>query len=116
MSKPKIVDIEQKDLNSLLTRVSASNLKDSDKKMFLNIVQCYVWIQSSLQEAKMSIARLRNVFGFGKTEKRKKTNDAEEKENSESDSGDDDDQTSSSGSEAEIFLIVTDSVGINYSR
>jgi len=56
MSKPKIVDIEQKDLNSLLTRVSASNLEDSDKKRFLNIVQCYVWFQASLQEAKMSIA------------------------------------------------------------
>lgn len=99
MSKPKIVDIEQKDLNSLLTRVSSSNLEDSDKKLLLNVVQCYVWVQASLQEAKMSIARLRSLFGFGKTEKRKKSKDAEEKEDSESDSGDDDDQSSPPESE-----------------
>ena len=48
----------------------------------------------------MSIARLRSVFGFGKTEKRKKPKDAEEKEDSESDSGDDD-QSFLSESEAQ---------------
>lgn len=92
MSKPKIVDIEQNDLASLLERLSASNLENSDKKIFLNIVQCYVWVQGALQEAKMTIARFRRAFGFGKTEKDKKSKASEEKSKS-----DDDDQESSSG-------------------
>ncbi len=73
MSKPEFVDVGQHDLNSLLTRVSNSSLESSDKKLLLNIVQCYVWLQVTLREAKMSIARLRRVLGFGKTEKRKMT-------------------------------------------
>ncbi len=104
MSKPEFIDVDQHDLNSLLTRVSGSSLESSDKTLLLNIVQCYVWLQVTLREAKMSIARLRRVFGVGKTEKRKKDNTAEpseQKESYESDNGDEDNQAPSSQSESQ---------------
>ncbi len=104
MSKPEFVDVDQHDLNALLERVSGSSLEGSDKKLLLNIVQCYFWLQVTLREAKMSIARLRRVFGFGKTEKRRQDNIAElseQKESSESDKGDENDQAPSSGSESQ---------------
>lgn len=105
MSKPKLVDLDQRDLDSLLERVSASNLGNSDKKLLLSIVQCYVWVQFALQEARMSIARLRRAFGFGKTEKCKKDKASEEKEScSESDGDDDKASPPESGSRSEEAL------------
>ena len=92
MSKPEFVDVDQHDLNSLLERVSGSSLESSDKKLLLNIVQCHVWLQVTLREAKMSIARLRRVFGFGKTEKRRQDNIAEPSEQKEISGPDNDDE------------------------
>lgn len=71
MKEPEKVDISQEEIASLLERLEANNLNNSDITIITRIVQCYFWIQLCLQEAKMSIKRLRALFGSSSSEKRK---------------------------------------------
>lgn len=80
-TKPiEIIDLSDADLEGMKSRVASGCLLEEDKSTILAIVSAYVWIQVKLQSAKISIHRLRKMFGF-KTEKRNKTN--EKKENTE---------------------------------
>ena len=71
MKKLDRIEIDEDGIKALLGRFESNVLNDSDKQIIVLIVQAYFWIQSSLKEAKMSIKRLRNCFGFSNTEKRK---------------------------------------------
>lgn len=71
MKKPDKIHIDKNEIEGLLGRLESNTLNASDKGILVAIVQAYFWIQSSLLEARMSIKRLRNCFGFSKTEKRK---------------------------------------------
>jgi hypothetical protein len=62
--------LKEEEIDSLLERMSANQLEDSDKKIIIGIIRVYQQIQSVLQEAKISVKRLRSLFGFRKTEKR----------------------------------------------
>lgn len=70
MKKPERIVLNEEEVDSLLERLSANQLADSDKKIIAGIIQVYQQIQFALQEAKISVTRLRNLFGFRKTEKR----------------------------------------------
>ena len=69
MANSERIVLNEKAMNSLLERVSATQLEDEDKKIITGILRLYQQIQFSLQEAKLSVKRLRTLFGF-KTEKR----------------------------------------------
>ena len=69
MKKPKRIILDAEEIGSLKERLSASNLGTSDKHLLAGILQFYVWLQWALQETKLSVHRLRSLFGF-KTEKR----------------------------------------------
>ena len=71
MKKPDKIHINKNEIEGLLGRLESNTLNASDKGILVAIVHAYFWIQSSLLEARMSIKRLRNCFGFSKTEKRK---------------------------------------------
>ena len=62
--------LKDEEVDSLLGRISANQLKESDKKIITAIVRIYQQIQFALQEANITIHRLRGIFGFKKTEKR----------------------------------------------
>lgn len=62
--------LNEKDVDFLVGRVLNCNLQDSDKKLLASIIQIYQMIQWNLQEAKISIGRLRSLFGFKPREKR----------------------------------------------
>jgi hypothetical protein len=67
----EIIDIGVGRLEELKSRVTACSLLEEDKSVLLAIVSAYVWIQNQLESAKLSIHRLKKMFGFS-TEKRKK--------------------------------------------
>jgi hypothetical protein len=70
MKKPEHIVLNEEEVNSLLGRVLNCNLKASDKKIIAGIIQIYQVLQWTLREAKISVQRLRSLFGFKKTEKR----------------------------------------------
>jgi len=71
MKKPDRIDINEDEIEGLLGRFQSDTLNDCDKTIIVSIIQTYFWIQSSLAEAKISIKRLKALFGLRRTEKRK---------------------------------------------
>jgi transposase len=69
MANSERIILNEEAMDSLLERVSATQLEDEDKKIITGILRLYQQIQFSLQEARLSMKRLRTLFGF-KTEKR----------------------------------------------
>ncbi len=70
MKKPEKVNLNQEEVDLLMSRLTTCSLDDSDKTLIKGIIQFYLWLQWALTETKMSLHRLRSLFGFVKTEKR----------------------------------------------
>lgn len=68
---PEMIDISSTQLDGISARISTNTLLDDDKRIVLAVLSAYTWIQTQLQRHKLSIKRLKNMFGF-KTEKRKR--------------------------------------------
>ena len=68
----EIINLSDAALEGIKGRLAVSSLQEEDKSVLLAIIAAYVWIQSQLQAAKLTIHRLKKMFGF-RTEKRKKT-------------------------------------------
>ena len=80
-TKPiEIIELSSTDLEGIKLRLTSNQLLEKDKSALLAIISAYVGIQVKLQSAKISIHRLRKMFGF-KTEKRNRA--SEKKENTE---------------------------------
>ena len=75
---PEIIDLPVKTLNGIKSRLASCSLLEEDKSVLLVIVSAYAWIQEQLQSAKLTIHRLKKVFGFS-TEKRNKSSEKREK-------------------------------------
>lgn len=71
MKKPEHTILNEEQIASLLERIMVCNLGATDKKCVAGILHFYLWLQLALQEATLSLGRLRTIFGFRKTEKRK---------------------------------------------
>jgi transcription elongation factor Elf1 len=68
--KPERLTLEEDQIEELKERLSSGSLSNDDKKILSTILDVYVWLYSSLQEARISISRLKSFFGFSKkTEK-----------------------------------------------
>ena len=70
MKKPERIILNKEEIDSLQAQLSACNLQDSSKKVMEGILEFYLWLQWALQETKLSLHRLRALFGLKKTEKR----------------------------------------------
>jgi len=68
---PEMIDVSSEQLEGINARISSSALLEEDKRVVLLILSTYAWLQTQLQRHKLSIKRLKNMFGF-KTEKRKR--------------------------------------------
>jgi len=71
---PEIIDLPVETLEGVKSRLASCSLLEEDKSVLLAIVSVYVWIQGQLQSAKLTIHRLKMMFGFS-TEKRNKTSE-----------------------------------------
>lgn len=64
MKKPEMIDISHAEAESLLSRLEVGDLSEVDRKRCASALRMVFWLQSQLQEAKLSIARLKNLFGI----------------------------------------------------
>jgi hypothetical protein len=72
-----MIDFSSEQLDRINDRISESTiLLDDDKRIVLAILSAYTWIQCQLERHKLSIKRLKNLFGFS-TERRGKHNQKE---------------------------------------
>ena len=74
---PEIIDLPVDTLEGIKSRLASCSLLEEDKSVLLAIVSAYVWIQDQLQSAKLTIHRLKKMFGFN-TEKRNKASEKRE--------------------------------------
>ena len=68
---PEIIELSTEALEGVKSRLTSGSLLEEDKAVLLAIVSAYVWIQKQLCLAKLTIHRLKKMFGFS-TEKRNK--------------------------------------------
>lgn len=68
---PEIIEVSVTRLEGIKSRLSSGCLLEEDKPVLLAIVSAYVWLQEQLESAKLTINRLKKIFGFS-TEKQKK--------------------------------------------
>ena len=70
IKKPKQIDLQEGQIEALQERVKSGRLSRADRVLIASILDVYVWLQFTLQEAKISLSRLKKFFGFDpKTEK-----------------------------------------------
>lgn len=67
--QPEIINLSVSELDEIRSRFRNNSLTDTDKKIILSMLNIYQWLSVQLQSAKLSILKLRKVFGFS-TEKR----------------------------------------------
>lgn len=73
MEKPKRVDLTQAEADALLDRVQKNQLTDSDRSLIAGVVRFMLWVQHRLLESKISIHRLKSLFGFGPSSEKKRS-------------------------------------------
>lgn len=70
MIKPKQVKLTETEANSLLVRIQNNALTDEDRQIFSGLISFNLWLEQQLQSAKLSIHRLKQLFGFKSSEKK----------------------------------------------
>lgn len=95
----KQVTLSAEQAADLQARLEANQLTRRDRELLLSLIKFNLWLQERLSRAKLTIKRLRQLFGF-KSESKKKGNKSEKNENtsdasseSELDSSTEDDQS-----------------------
>jgi uncharacterized short protein YbdD (DUF466 family) len=66
---PDYVKMTAEEAEALKARVAGSNLAEQDMKLLIGLVSFTLWLQNQLALAKLSINRLKKLFGFS-TEKK----------------------------------------------
>ena len=71
MEMPGRVDFTPEQIETLIERIEKKCLAEEDYSALASLIRAIVWLNLSLQEKKISIQRLRKIFGI-KTESAKK--------------------------------------------
>jgi hypothetical protein len=70
-----MVSLTTKETDALKERIEKNNLTEKDCTIILNLLSFNIWLQSRLSRAKLTIKRLRQLFGFkSESHKSSKTN------------------------------------------
>jgi hypothetical protein len=67
--KPKRISLTTKQAEELKSRISTSSLLEADRNLLLGLVSFVLWLDNQLNRAKLSIKRLKSLFGIS-TEKK----------------------------------------------
>ncbi len=62
--KPEVVSLTAQEADALKARVSSKRLTDEDIKTITGLVTFSLWLQTQLSYAKLTIHRLRRLFGM----------------------------------------------------
>lgn len=68
MKEPEKVKLTQAEGEALIERIKASDLTESDRRVLERLIPMYFWLLFTLQEAKLSLKRLKELL-FGKSRK-----------------------------------------------
>ena len=63
-NKPYIVSLTKDEADAFKHRVIHSPLAEQDKKIVLALLSFNVWLQTQLTRAKLTILRLKKIFGL----------------------------------------------------
>ncbi len=64
MKKPETIDLSTAEAESLLSRLETCSLSEVDRKICSSALRMVFWLQGQLSEAKLSIQRLKKLFGI----------------------------------------------------
>ena len=67
--QPELMTLTADEAEALKSRIAACPLLDSDKKIVLGLIAFTLWLQKQLSLARLSIERLKSMFGIS-TEKK----------------------------------------------
>jgi hypothetical protein len=67
--KPEHVKLSAADADTLRARIQANNLTDEDRRIILGLISFSLWLEQQLHSAKLSIQRLKKLFGFSSEKK-----------------------------------------------
>ncbi len=67
--EPEPITLTGDEAEALKSRILSSNLSESDQTLMAGLISFTLWLQAQLGWAKLSIQRLRRLFGFS-TEKK----------------------------------------------
>lgn len=68
-TKPEQIKLTPAEADALRARIQSSTLAKEDQRMVLGLISFCLWLEQQLQTAKLSINRLKRLFGFS-TEKK----------------------------------------------
>ena len=71
MKNPDKIDLDKNQADALIVRLESNSLTDFDRNILKFVLEWYLWLQSALLESKISISRIKSMFGFKKTESSK---------------------------------------------
>jgi len=63
-NKPHIVSLTTEEADAFKNRVVNSSLAEQDKKIVLALLSFNFWLQAQLTHAKLTILRLKKIFGL----------------------------------------------------
>lgn len=68
-NEPKKIDLTPEQAEALRQRLVSNQLNENDKEILLGMVSFNFWLREQLALAKMSIGRLKRLFGFRREKK-----------------------------------------------
>ena len=89
---PKQIKMSSKEANALRQRIKDSSLSKDDLDVVLGLISFNTWVQYNLSRAKLTIKKLKKLFGF-KSESSKNTNNGGDTSQGEETSGDENKQS-----------------------
>ena len=101
--KLETINLTIDEVDSLQDRIESSSLDASDKKIISAILNLNFWLQNKLQQATLSILRLKKIFGLP-TEKNKKNKSDNNPDNSVNNNSENSESTAENFSEKENSL------------
>ena len=74
---PKVIDKSQADIDAAIDAIKASDIPAGTKDFAISCIKLAVWLPKALLEHKIKLSNLRKlIFGLGRRNKKKSSNDA----------------------------------------
>ena len=91
--QPEKIELTADEFNEIESEIKSSNLKPKTKEMLTKSLHFMVWLQGSLEHAKLSIKKLQKLFGvIPHIRKKHRKNKGDEDNKSSTDEGEKDDE------------------------
>lgn len=77
-NKPNVISLTQNEAEEFKNRIVNSSLAENDQKIVFALLSFNFWLQNQLGRAKLSILRLKKIFGLPTEKKSPRTNNGQE--------------------------------------